>query len=70
MKHLIDVHTTVAFGNELIRVYYSNDLTQSVQNLDEDEFVDIEKHSIRSNLNDIFRQDNRCKDYGLLYKQR
>lgn len=46
VKHLIDVYTTVAFSNELIRVYYSNDLTQSVQNLDEDEFVDIEKHSL------------------------
>lgn len=46
VKHLIDVHTSVAFCNELIKVYYSNDLTQSKQNLDEDEYINIERHSL------------------------
>lgn len=44
--HLIDLHTTVAFSNELIKVYYSEDLTLSSQNLDEDEFVDVKKYSL------------------------
>jgi len=40
---LIDVHTTVAFSNELIKIYYSTDLTPSKQNLDEDEFMDVKR---------------------------
>jgi ADP-ribose pyrophosphatase len=43
VKHLIDVHTTVAFSNELIKIYYSTDLTPSKQNLDEDEFMDVKR---------------------------
>ena len=46
VKHLIDVHTTVAFSNELIKVYYSEELTPSKQSLDEDEFVDVKKYSL------------------------
>ncbi len=44
--HLIDVFTTVAFSNEKICIYYTTDITPSEQNLDEDEFVTIERHSI------------------------
>lgn len=44
--HLIDVHTTVAFSNELIKIYYTKDITPVKQNLDEDEFIDLERHSL------------------------
>lgn len=44
--HLIDVHTTVAFSNELIKIYYSKDLTPSKQRLDEDEYVDVKAYSL------------------------
>lgn len=44
--HLIDVFTTVAFSNEKISIYYTNDITPTCQNLDEDEFVSIEIYSI------------------------
>ncbi|MBH1941474.1 NUDIX hydrolase [Mobilitalea sibirica] len=44
--HLIDIYTTVAFSNEKISIFYTNDLTPSKQNLDEDEYVTIEKHSL------------------------
>lgn len=44
--HLIDVFTTVAFSNERIGIYYTTDITPSKQNLDEDEFVTFEKHSV------------------------
>lgn len=54
VKHLIDVHTSVAFCNELIKVYYSNDLTQSKQNLDEDEYINIERHSLDDLISMIF----------------
>ncbi|TAH72837.1 MAG: NUDIX hydrolase [Anaerolineaceae bacterium] len=46
VQHLIDVHTTVAFSNELIKIYYSNDLTPSRQNLDENEYMDVNRYSL------------------------
>lgn len=54
VKHLIDVHTSVAFCNELIKVYYSNDLTATKQNLDEDEYIDIESHSLNDLVSMIY----------------
>ena len=53
-KHLVDVHTTVAFSNELIRVYYSTNLVASKQQLDEDEYIDIERHSLDDLVSMIF----------------
>ncbi|MDF2943706.1 MAG: hypothetical protein K0S01_2564 [Herbinix sp.] len=46
VHHLIDLFTTVAFSNEKICIYYTSDITSSKQNLDEDEFVTIERHSL------------------------
>lgn len=46
VHHLIDVYTTVAFSNEKICIYYTTGITPSMQNLDEDEYVTIEHHSI------------------------
>lgn len=54
VQHLIDLHTTVAFSNELIKVYYSNDLAISSQNLDEDEFVDIKRYSLEELVSMIY----------------
>lgn len=45
-EHLTDIFTTVAFCNEKIGIYYTNDLIPSKQNLDEDEYVDVERHSL------------------------
>lgn len=44
--HLFDLYTTVAFSNEKIGIYYTTDITPSKQHLDEDEFVNVEKHSL------------------------
>ncbi len=44
--HLLDLYTTVAFSNEKIGIYYTTGVTQSHQNLDEDEFVTLERHSV------------------------
>jgi ADP-ribose pyrophosphatase len=54
VKHLIDLHTTVAFSNELIKIYYSNDLTPSKQNLDEDEYVDVKPYSLNELVSMIY----------------
>lgn len=44
--HLIDLYTTVAFSNEKIGIYYTTDINRSEQNLDDDEFVTVEKYSL------------------------
>lgn len=44
--HLIDVYTTVAFCNERIGIYYTKELTPTSQNLDDDEYVMIERYSL------------------------
>lgn len=46
VEHLIDLYTTVAFCNEKIGIYYATNLIPSKQNLDEDEYVVIERYSI------------------------
>lgn len=46
VRHLLDLYTTVAFCNELISIYYTTNITPAKQHLDEDEFVEIERHSL------------------------
>ncbi len=46
--HLLDLYTTVAFSNEKIEIYYTTGIIPSNQNLDEDEFVTAESHSLEA----------------------
>lgn len=43
---LISIRTSVAFCDEKIDIYVTTELTQSKQNLDEDEFIDVEAFSV------------------------
>lgn len=54
VKHLIDVHTTVAFCNELIKVYYSDDLIPARQHLDDGEFINVEHYSMEELISMIY----------------
>jgi ADP-ribose pyrophosphatase len=55
VEHLIDLYTTVAFCNEKIGIYYTNELIESKQNLDEDEFVTIERYTLDELVSLIFK---------------
>lgn len=44
--HLLDIYTTAAFCDEKIGIYYTEELIPSHQNLDENEYVSIERYSI------------------------
>ena len=46
LELLITVATTVAFCNEKIDIYLARNLIQSKQNLDEDEYVEVEEYSV------------------------
>ncbi len=54
IEHLFDLYTTVAFCNEKIGIYYTKDLTKTKQNLDEDEFVSIERYTLDELVQFIF----------------
>jgi len=46
LEFLITVATTVAFCNEKIDIYLARNLIQSKQNLDEDEYVEVEVYTV------------------------
>lgn len=46
IHHLIDVNTAAAYTSEKIAVYYAEHLIPSRQNLDENEFVNVERYTV------------------------
>lgn len=42
IEKLLELKSTVAFCNEFIDVYLATELTEGVQHLDEEEFIDVE----------------------------
>lgn len=60
LEWLININTTVAFCNEFIGVYLATDLIPSCQNLDEDEYLNVEEHDLSELLEMIF--DGRITD--------
>ena len=45
LELLITIRTTVAFCNEKIDIYVARNLKKSTQNLDEDEFINVEAYT-------------------------
>lgn len=45
VEPFITVATTVAFCNEVVKVFLATDLTKTSQHLDEDEFIEIEAYT-------------------------
>lgn len=52
LEYLISVNTTVAFCDEAIDIFVAKDLIPSKQNLDEDEYIEVEAWSV-SDLEDM-----------------
>ena len=46
VEFLVSIYTTVAFCNEKIDIYVAKNLIQSAQNLDEDEFINVEAYTV------------------------
>jgi ADP-ribose pyrophosphatase len=60
MQELFSYHVSPAYCSEVITVFLASDFTQGTQNLDPDEFIEIEKHYI----DDVIKQimDGKIKD--------
>ena len=72
VHHLIDLYTTIAFCDEKIGIYYTEKMTPSKQNLDEDEFVTIEKYPLQEVVDMILGgqiQDSKTMAAVLAYKE-
>lgn len=50
LKHMISFYSTPGFTNEQIHLFLATDLTLKKQNLDEDEFIDVETVSLKEAL--------------------
>lgn len=73
LEPLISVYTTVAFCNEKIDIYVAKDLIPSKQHLDEDEYVDVEEHTVEELCRMIFEQkiqDSKTVSAILAYRTR
>lgn len=71
VEHLVDIHTAVAFCNEKIGIYYSKHLTKTKQNLDDDEYVSIERYNVSELVDLIFSgviEDSKTISAILAYK--
>lgn len=54
ISFLISIYTTVAFCNEKIDIYLATDLRKSSQNLDDDEFINVETWELDALLELIY----------------
>lgn len=73
VSYLYTVATTVAFCNEVIDVFVAKDLVKTSQNLDENEFINLEAYEI-SELTDMILQgkiqDSKTVGAILAYKEK
>lgn len=73
LELLLLLNTTVAFCNEKIEIYLARDLKPSKQNLDEDEFVEVEIHSVEELVEMIYEgkiMDSKTVAGILAYKEK
>lgn len=73
LEFLISLRTAVAFCNERIDVYVAKNLVKTCQNLDEDEFIDVEAYDIDELCEKIYAgeiQDAKTVAALLAYKSK
>lgn len=73
LELLMSLRTTVAFCNEKIDVYLATDLKRGKQNLDEDEFLNVESHDLEELIQMIYDckiQDSKTVSALLAYKNK
>lgn len=71
LEFLLSIRTTVAFCNEKIDIYVAKDLIPSHQNLDEDEYINVESYTIEELTEKILTgelEDSKTVSALLAYK--
>ena len=70
IEYLISLKTTVAFCNEQIEVFVASDVEKTAQNLDEDEYIELEEFELSELLDMIYNgeiQDSKTVSSILAY---
>ena len=73
LEFLISIKTTVAFCNENIDIYIARNLKPSKQNLDEDEFINVEAYSVEELCEMIYEgkiEDSKTVSAIMSYKNK
>ena len=73
LEFLISIKTTVAFCNENIDIYVARNLKCGEQNLDEDEFINVEAYSVEELCDMIYAgkiEDSKTVSAILAYKNK
>ena len=73
IEWLITIRTTVAFCNEKIDIYLARDLVPGEQNLDEDEYINVEAYTVEELCEKIFSgeiEDSKTIAAVLAYKSK
>ncbi|MFI3200129.1 MAG: NUDIX hydrolase [Eubacteriales bacterium] len=73
IKFLISIRTAVAFCNEKIDIYVATNLVKTQQNLDEDEFIEVEEYTVDELVKMIFEGkivDNKTISAIFAYKSK
>lgn len=71
LTKLISIVTAIAFCNEVIDVYVAQNLVKTKQNLDEDEYIDVEAYTLSELKDKIFSgeiQDSKTVSAILAYE--
>lgn len=55
LSFIMKMYMAIGYSNEEISIYLAEDLEEGTQNLDEDEFVTIEKYSLKTSIDMILK---------------
>ncbi len=73
IEFLYNFYSAIGICNEIINVYVARDLKKTEQNLDEDEFITIERYTVDELIQMILKgeiMDNKSISSILLYKEK
>lgn len=73
IEWLITIRTTVAFCNEKIEIFVARDLVKTQQDLDEDEYVEVEEYELRELIDMILGgeiEDSKTISAIMAYKEK
>ncbi len=72
IKYLFNFYSSIGITDEVINIFIAKNLIQTQQNLDDDEFVEVERYTMEELIDMIFRgelMDNKTISSILMYKE-
>jgi len=57
LKHIISIHSTPGFSNEVLHMYVAKDLEEGDSHADEDEFISCKKYPVKALLEKVLNHE-------------